>query len=61
VKAQFAPGISSSLVGDPSSSAWSGGTRSGTGCMVSQPFANVGNRSYPIFFAITGDPRYSGY
>jgi hypothetical protein len=30
-------------------------------CMVIQPFAAGGNRSYPKFWAITGGPRYPGY
>jgi hypothetical protein len=31
------------------------------GCMVPQPFATRGNRSYSEFWAIIGDPRYPGY
>jgi hypothetical protein len=31
------------------------------GCMVSQPFAVGGNKSYPEFWPITGDPWYPGY
>jgi hypothetical protein len=33
----------------------------GRGCMVSQPFAAEGNRSYLEFCAVTGGPRYPGY
>jgi hypothetical protein len=47
--------------GGPSSSAWSGGAISGTGCTVSQPFAVVGNQSYPEFWAVTDVPWYPGY
>jgi hypothetical protein len=54
-------GFSFIWVGGPSSSARSGGAISGTGCMVPQPFAARGNRSYPEFWAITGNPRYPGY
>jgi hypothetical protein len=32
-----------------------------TGCVVPQPFATGGNRSYPKFWAVTGDPRYPRY
>jgi hypothetical protein len=32
-----------------------------TGCLVPQPFAAEGNRSYLEFWAITGGPRYPGY
>jgi hypothetical protein len=32
-----------------------------TGCMVSQPFAARGTRSYLEFWPITGGPRYPGY
>jgi hypothetical protein len=49
VKAWINPGISSFQVGGPSSSAWSGGVISGTGCRVPQPFAARGNRSYLEF------------
>jgi hypothetical protein len=45
----------------PSFSAWSGGALSGTGCIVPQPFAVGGNRSYPEFWAVTGGPWYWGY
>jgi hypothetical protein len=31
------------------------------GCMVPQPFAAGGNRSYPKFWTVTGGPRYLGY
>jgi hypothetical protein len=31
------------------------------GCMVLQPFAARGNRSYPEFWAVTGGLRYPGY
>jgi hypothetical protein len=40
---------------------WSGGPYPSTGYMVSQPFAAGGNRSYPEFGAITGNPWYMGY
>jgi hypothetical protein len=33
----------------------------GMWCMVPQPFAVGGNRSYPEFWAVTGGPRYPGY
>jgi hypothetical protein len=32
-----------------------------TGCMVLQPFAAGGNRSYQEFWAVTGGRRYLGY
>jgi hypothetical protein len=31
------------------------------GCMVPQSFTAGGNRSYPKFWVVTGDPRYPGY
>jgi hypothetical protein len=31
------------------------------GCMVPQPFAARGNRSYPEFWVMIGELRYSGY
>jgi hypothetical protein len=31
------------------------------GCMIPQPFATGGNRSYLEFWVVTGSPRYSGY
>jgi hypothetical protein len=34
---------------------------SGMRCMVPQPFAIRGNRSYPEFWAVTTEPRYLGY
>jgi hypothetical protein len=49
------------ILSSPSSSARSGGVISGTGCMVPQPFAAGGNRSYPEFWAVTGAPQYLGY
>jgi hypothetical protein len=61
VNVWFALGISSFLVGDPYSSAWSGGAISDTGCMVPQPFITGGNRSYPEFWAVTGNPQYLRY
>jgi hypothetical protein len=30
-------------------------------CLVPQPFAARGNRLYPDFWVINGDPRYLGY
>jgi hypothetical protein len=57
----IAPEFSSFLVCGPSSSARSGGAISGMGCMVPQPFAAGGNRSYLEFWAITGGLRYPGY
>jgi hypothetical protein len=30
-------------------------------CMIPQPFASGGNRSYPKFWFVTGDLRYRGY
>jgi hypothetical protein len=36
------------------------GTFPSMGCMVSQPFAVGGNRSYPEFWVITGSLRYPG-
>jgi hypothetical protein len=30
-------------------------------CMVPQPFAAGGNRSYLDFWAVTDDPQYPGY
>jgi hypothetical protein len=48
-------------VGGPSSSTRIGGAISDTWCMIPQPFAAGGNRSYPDFWVITADPRYPGY
>jgi hypothetical protein len=45
----------------PSSSARSSGAIFGTWCMVPQPFAVGGNRSYPEFSVITSAPQYPGY
>jgi hypothetical protein len=39
----------------------SDGAISGMGCMVPQPFAAGGDRSYPKFWAVTGSPWYPGY
>jgi hypothetical protein len=47
------PGFSSFLVGDPSSSARSGGAISGMGCRVPQPFATGCYQSYPKFCVVT--------
>jgi hypothetical protein len=55
------PRFSSFLVGGPSSLAMSCGAISGMGCMVPQPFVAKENRSYPKFWAVTGDPRYPRY
>jgi hypothetical protein len=55
------PRFSSFFVGDPSSSARSGGVISDMGCMVFQPFAAGGNQSYLEFLVITGHPQYRGY
>jgi hypothetical protein len=33
----------------------------GMGCMVPQPLAVGGNRSYLEFWTVTGDPRYPRY
>jgi hypothetical protein len=43
------------------SSTRSGEAISDTWCMVPQPFVIGGNRSYLDFWAITGDPWYTGY
>jgi hypothetical protein len=51
--AWIAPRISYFLVGGRSYSAWSGGALSGMGCMVPQPFATRGNRSYAECWAVT--------
>jgi hypothetical protein len=56
VKVSISPRFISFKVGGPSSSALSGGAISGMGCMVPQPFATGGSRSYPKFWAITGGP-----
>jgi hypothetical protein len=61
VKVSISPRFISFKVGGPSSSALSGGAISGMGCMVPQPFATGGSRSYPKFWAITGGPWYPGY
>jgi hypothetical protein len=37
------------------------GLFSGMGCMVLQPFATWGNRSYPEFWVVIGDPQDPGY
>jgi hypothetical protein len=37
------------------------GSFPGRGCMVSQPFATRGNRSYLEFWVVTGNPWYPGY
>jgi hypothetical protein len=33
----------------------------GMECMVSHPFATIGNRSYLEFWAVTSDPQYPRY
>jgi hypothetical protein len=48
-------------VGGPASSARSGGTISGMGCLVPQSFPTGGNRTYLDFWDVTDDPRYPGY
>jgi hypothetical protein len=37
------------------------GPFAGMGCMVPQLFAAGANRSYLVFWAITGAPQYQGY
>jgi hypothetical protein len=59
--AWITPGFSSFYVGDPSSSARSGGAIIHTGCMVPQPFTTGGNQSYLEFWVVTDDSRYSVY
>jgi hypothetical protein len=61
VLAWIAHEFRSFLVGGPSSLARSGGTILDMRCMIFQPFAAGGNRSYLDFWAITGNPRYLGY
>jgi hypothetical protein len=61
VLAWIALGFSFFLVSDPSSSARRGGNIPSTGCMVPQLFAAGGNKSYPDFLVVTGDPWYPGY
>jgi hypothetical protein len=55
------PGLNSFQAGGPSSSARSGGVVSSMGCMVPQPFVDVGNYLYPDLWVIISGPRYPGY
>jgi hypothetical protein len=59
--AWIVPGISSFSVGGPPFYPRVVGPFHGIGCMVPQPFAAGGNRSYPEFWAVTGGLRYPGY
>jgi hypothetical protein len=55
------PGFSSFEVGGPASSARSGWSLSGMGCLVPQQCVTRGNWSYLDFWVVTGDLRYPGY